>query len=55
MTPELTTIDLPSFRADPSLYCDLLLDLIAKHGVDCWLNSGWITASIAPASACRSR
>jgi len=41
--PEFSTcFGSPFLPRDPSVYGNLLRDLIAKHGVDCWLvNTGW--------------
>src|SRR4030081_3238357 len=37
-----TCLGSPFLPRDPSVYGNLLRDLIAKHGVDCWLvNTGW--------------
>src|SRR6202163_3821218 len=41
--PEFSTcFGSPFLPRDPSVYGNLLRDLIARHGVDCWLvNTGW--------------
>ena len=50
-----TCFGAPFMPRHPSVYGNLLRDLIAKHHVDCWLvNTGWTGGNTASAGACRS-
>jgi Phosphoenolpyruvate carboxykinase (ATP) len=55
--PEFSTcFGAPFLPRHPSVYGNLLRELIGVHGVDCWLvNTGWTGGVTASAAACRSR
>ena len=51
-----TCFGAPFMPRHPSEYGNLLRDLIAEHGVDCWLvNTGWTGGAYGTGRACRSR